>query len=106
MILYRAVTVQRLPDMTRVLFIRAVDDAGRERRRAADPRLCRGEGRDRLGLGDHPLARRWVTGEPIGHAEGEHALSLAVTEGNRARGLYESLGFALVATTFKVHVPE
>lgn len=40
------------------------------------------------------------------HTDGEHALSLAVTEGNSARSLYESLGFSVVATTRKVHVPK
>ena len=38
--------------------------------------------------------------------EGEPALSLAVTEGNPARMLYESLGFTVVATTRKVRVPQ
>ena len=36
---------------------------------------------------------------------GETWLSLAVTEGNRARELYESVGFSLVATTHKLRVP-
>ncbi|MEO8105985.1 MAG: GNAT family N-acetyltransferase [Actinomycetes bacterium] len=36
---------------------------------------------------------------------GEAALSLAVTEGNPARRLYEALGFTVVATTRKVRVP-
>lgn len=36
---------------------------------------------------------------------GESAVSLAVTEGNPARRLYESLGFAVVATTRKVRIP-
>jgi hypothetical protein len=64
--------------------------------------VCRAPGPRYAGLGRSVLRRLMR----LLHAEGEHALSLAVTEGNRARGLYESLGFALVATTFKVHVPE
>lgn len=36
---------------------------------------------------------------------GEPALSLAVTVGNPARALYESLGFTVVATTRKVRIP-
>ena len=38
--------------------------------------------------------------------DGETALSLAVTEGNPARGLYESIGFTVVVTTRKVRIPQ
>jgi ribosomal protein S18 acetylase RimI-like enzyme len=37
--------------------------------------------------------------------DGEQALSLAVTVGNRAAHLYESLGFRWVATTRKLRLP-
>lgn len=37
--------------------------------------------------------------------DGLPAMGLAVTEGNRARGLYEELGFELVRTTVTVRVP-
>jgi GNAT superfamily N-acetyltransferase len=37
---------------------------------------------------------------------GEQAISLAVTEGNSARWLYESLGFSVVITTRKVRIPD
>jgi len=62
--------------------------------RAPDPRYA--------GLGRSVLLRLMR----LLHADGEPALSLAVTEGNPARGVYESLGFTVVATTLKVHVPQ
>ncbi len=61
--------------------------------RAPDPRYA--------GLGRSVLLRLMR----LLHVDGERALSLAVTEGNSARGLYESLGFTVVATTRKVRLP-
>jgi ribosomal protein S18 acetylase RimI-like enzyme len=37
---------------------------------------------------------------------GEASMSLAVTDGNNARHLYEALGFAVVASTHKLRLPE
>ena len=76
-------------------------------------------------VGDPPVGGPWVTDlcrlhEPryaglgralliralaVCRAAGEQSVSLAVTEGNSARRLYESLGFTLVATTRKVRLP-
>ena len=76
-------------------------------------------------VGDPPAGGPWVTDlcrlhEPkyagLGRAllvralavcrdAGERSVSLAVTEGNTARRLYDLLGFGVVATTRKVRLP-
>jgi len=63
--------------------------------------LCRDPDRRYAGLGRALLVRALL----LARAAGESSVSLAVTEGNSARRLYESLGFRLVATTRKVHLP-
>jgi len=64
--------------------------------------ICRVPDRRYAGLGRSMLMRVMR----LLREGGESALSLAVTEGNPARALYESLGFTVVATTLKVRIPE
>ncbi len=64
--------------------------------------VCRDPDRRYAGLG-----RSLLTGVIRACVEGgEPALSLAVTEGNPARLVYESLGFSVVAVTRKVRIPD
>jgi ribosomal protein S18 acetylase RimI-like enzyme len=63
--------------------------------------LCRDPDRRYAGLGRALLIRVLH----LAQAAGESSVSLAVTEGNPARRLYESLGFRWVATTRKVRLP-
>jgi ribosomal protein S18 acetylase RimI-like enzyme len=63
--------------------------------------LCRDPDGRYAGLGRALLVRVLH----LAGAAGESSVSLAVTEGNSARRLYESLGFRLVATTRKVRLP-
>lgn len=63
--------------------------------------LCRDPDRRYAGLGRAILVRTL----DLARSAGEVGVSLAVTEGNPARRLYESLGFGLVATTQKVRLP-
>lgn len=62
--------------------------------------LCRDPDRRYAGLGRALLVRALLLCGAT-----EPSVSLAVTEGNSARRLYESLGFRLVATTRKVRLP-
>jgi ribosomal protein S18 acetylase RimI-like enzyme len=63
--------------------------------------VCRDPDPQYAGLGRAMLGRVLT----VCRARGETSVSLAVTEGNSARWLYESLGFTLVATTRKVRLP-
>ncbi|MCZ3389510.1 MAG: GNAT family N-acetyltransferase [Actinomycetia bacterium] len=63
--------------------------------------LCRDPDLRYAGLGRALLVRALG----LCQGAGESSVSLAVTEGNSARRLYESLGFTLVATTRKVRLP-
>lgn len=64
--------------------------------------ICRLPERAYAGLGRFLLTRAMTALT----ASGEPTLSLAVTEGNPARRLYESVGFSAVATTTKLRLPE
>jgi ribosomal protein S18 acetylase RimI-like enzyme len=64
--------------------------------------ICRDPAPGYAGLGRALLKRTLRTCSQAG----EEAISLAVTEGNRARSLYESLGFVPVAVTRKVRIPD
>ena len=63
--------------------------------------LFRDPDRRYAGLGRALLVRALI----LCRESGESSVSLAVTEGNPARRLYESLGFGLVATTRKLRLP-
>ncbi len=63
--------------------------------------ICRAPDPQYAGLGRALLVRTL----DLCRSAGEPSVSLAVTEGNPARRLYESLGFRLVATTRKVRLP-
>ncbi len=64
--------------------------------------ICRDPDPAYSGLGRALLAQTLLASREAG----EQAISLAVTEGNSARRLYESLGFSVVVTTRKVRIPD
>lgn len=63
--------------------------------------ICRDQHPKYAGLGRALLVRVLA----MCRAAGESSVSLAVTEGNTARQIYDALGFTLVATTRKVRLP-